>query len=294
MRASARHKLEAEAPLRATGERATVQRTAVQVPAPRRSVDPPPAPSDSIGLLAPRPPHSRAAKRLLAVMACLALVPLVVLAAFDWRLSSALTRIDGAFDGLGDRPAATDGSVTMLMLATGNGTAQSPTLDWMSGDPTVVSAMFVTISGDRRQVDVDWLPLRGRVLAGVTDSAPSASVAAAEWWTGRRVDHLAVVEWSAFSELGRDNDVPLVLPAGASRGAQQAYLREVLVDTLHAEMRKEPWTLYNALHTVAEGMAVEEGWSTFDMNRLVFSLRDLRSAQIVFGAVDEPVTKIGE
>lgn len=289
MRAPAKHRVEVEAPKRTTG-----QRTTVQVPAPRRSVDPPPAPVVSIGLVAP-PTHSRTARRLLAILACLALVPLVVLAAFDWRLTSALTRIDGAFDGLGDRvPAATDGSVTMLMLATGDGTATSPALQWMPDDPTVESVLFVTISGDRRQVNVDWLPLRGRVLAGVKDGAPSASVAAAESWTGKRVDHLAVVDWATFSALGRDNDVPLELAAGAGRGEQQAYLREVLEDTLHAEMRKEPWTLYNALHTVAEGMAVEDGWSTFDMNRLVFSMRDLRSAQIVLGAVDEPVTKIGE
>jgi len=230
-----------------------------------------------------------------AALVVLVLVPLIVLLLFDWRLSSALSRIDGAFDGLRDRPpAAADGSVTMLMLGTGEGTASSPALSWMPGGPTVVSAMFVTVSGDRRQVDVDWLPLREGVLAGLADSQPSGSVGAAESWTGRRVDHLAVVDWAAFSELGHDNAVPLVLPSGADRGEQQAFLREVLENTLHAEMRKEPWTLYRALHTVAEGMAVEEGWSMFDMNKLVFSLRDLRSARIVFGAIDEPLTKIGD
>lgn len=278
-----RHRSEVEAP---------VTRTTVHVPAPRRSIDPLPAPDVSIGLLAPRAPRSRLTSWVVAVVAFLVVVPLIALAAFDWRLSSALTRIDGAFDGLGARAsAATDGSVTMLMLATGPGTATSPELTWMAGEPSVVSAMFVTISGDRRQVNVDWLPLRGRVLAGVSDAAPSSSVAAAESWTGRRVDHLAVVEWSALSELGRDNDVRNELAPGAGRGQQQAYLREVLIDTLHAEMRKEPWTLYNALHTVAEGMAVEEDWSTLDMNRLVFSLRDLRSAQILIGSADEPVDR---
>jgi hypothetical protein len=227
-----------------------------------------------------------------AALAFLVLVPLILLLVFDWRLSSAPSRIDGAFDGLRDRPpAATDGSVTMLMLGTGDGTASSPALAWMPGGPTVVSAMLVTISGDRRQVDVDWLPLRDDVLVGLTDSRPSGPVGAAESWTGRRVDHLAVVDWAAFSELGHDNAVPLVLAPGAGRGEQQSFLREVLEETLHAEMRKEPWALYRALHTVADGMAVEEGWSTFDMHRLVFSLRDLRSAQIVFGALDEQVAR---
>ena len=223
-----------------------------------------------------------------AVVAFLVLAPLILLLVFDWRLSSAPSRIDGAFDGLRDRPPlATDGSVTMLMLGTGDGTASSPALAWMPGGPTVVSAMFVTISGDRRQVDVDWLPLRDGVLAGLTDGQASGSVGAAESSTGRRVDHLALVAWPAFSELGQDNAVPLVLPAGAGRDEQQAFLREVLVETLHAEMRKEPWTLYRALHTVADAMAVEASWSTFDMHRLLFSLRDLRSAQIDFGVVEQ-------
>ncbi|PUA82359.1 hypothetical protein [Nocardioides currus] len=249
----------------------------------------------TLGLEPERRRGSRLARRLVALAVVLAMVPLVVLVVLDLRLTTALDRIDDAFTGLGARPApATDGSVTMLMLATGTARADSPDLTWMPDDPAVISALFVTVSGDRRQVNVDWLPLRGPILAGISDSAPSSSVGAAEEWTGTRVDHLAVIDWPTFAQLGRDNEVTDVLPPGAGRGEQQAYLREVLEDTLHAEMRKEPWTLYKALHTTAEGMAVEDGWSTFDMNRLVFSLRDMRSAQIVLGALDRPLTKIGE
>ena len=220
----------------------------------------------------------------------LLLVPLAVLAMLDWRLSSALSRVDGAFDGLDDRPpAATDESVTMLMLGTGQGTASSPRLAWMPGDPTVVSAMVVTISGDRLTSYVDWLPLREGILDGVTDSRPSSSVAAAESWTGRRIDHLAVVEWVALSELGQDNGVLVELAPGAGRVAQQAVLRDVLDESLHTAMRKKPWMIYRAMHTVASGMAVDQEWSMLDMNLLAISLRDLRSAQILFGSADEPV-----
>ena len=229
------------------------------------------------------------------VAVLLVLVPLLVAGLVAVRLSTALTRIDGAFDGLDDRPpAATDGSFTMLMLATVEDAGSGPALAWMPGEPGVVSALFVTVSGDRRQAEVNWLPLRGAVLTGLVDDAPSSAVAAAESWTGHRIDHLAVVEWSVFSQLGHDNDVREELDPRAGRGQQQAYLREVLVDTLHAEMRKEPWTLYNALHTVAEGMAVEDGWSSFDMFALVFSLRNMRSAQILLGSSDEPITNFGE
>ncbi|UUZ60433.1 hypothetical protein [Nocardioides sp. B-3] len=184
-----------------------------------------------------------------ATIAFIVLAPLVVLVLADWRLSSAPGRIDGAFDGLDDRPpAASDGSVTMLMLATGEGTANSPTLSWMPGDPTVVSALFVTIIGDRRGAYVEWLPLRDDVLAGVADERPAAAVAAAESTTARRVDHPAVIEWSTFAELGHDNDVPLRVTPEASSSIRREYLRQVLEYTLHGEMRKEPLMLYRAPH----------------------------------------------
>ncbi len=231
---------------------------------------------------------ARGRRLLWATIAFIVFAPLVVLVLADWRLSSALGRIDGAFDGLDDRPpGASDGSVTMLMLATGDGTANSPTLSWMPGEPTVVSAMFVTITGDRRRAYVDWLPLRDDVLVGVADDRPGAAVAAAESSTGRRVDHLAVIEWSTFSGLGHDNAVSLHVMPEAGRRIQQEFLRRVLENTLHSEMRKEPWMLYRALRTVAGGMAVEESWSTYDMNRLAFSLRNLRSHDIIIGTLGD-------
>ncbi len=253
----------------------------LHIPGPRRSAE----------SLPPRPTRTRRARVLRAAVALLVVVPLLALAWGGVRLTTALDRIDGAFEGLGDRPpAAIDGSVSMLLLGTADGRSTGPTVSWMDGAPTVVSAMLVDISGDRRQVAVDWLPLRDGILEGIADSRPSRSVAAVESWTGTRVDHLAVVDWAAFTQLGRDNDATIKPPSGPDREDQQAFLREVLDNTLHAEMRREPWTLYDALHTVAEDLAVEEGWSTVDMARLVVSLRDLRSAQIDFGDVDEPVS----
>jgi hypothetical protein len=151
--------------------------------------------------------------------------------------------------------------------------------------------IFVTISGDRLSSRVDWLPLRASILDGLSSSRPSASVAAVEAWTGRRVDHLAVVEWAAFSDLGHDNGVLVDLAPGAGRAAQQAVLREVLDESLHTAMRKKPWLLYRAMHTVASGMAVEQEWSTVDMHALAISLRDLRSAEILLGSAGAPVAE---
>jgi hypothetical protein len=59
-------------------------------------------------------------------------------------------------------------------------------------------------------------------------------------------------------------------------------LRRVLEDTLHAELRKQPWRLHQMLGTVADGTALDEEWSLVDLDLLVVSLRDLRSADIHF------------
>ncbi len=137
------------------------------------------------------------------------LVPVLAFVVLDWRLATAPTRIDGVFDGLAARPpAATDDSVTILLLVTGDDQVDGPALAWMPGGPKVSSTLLVTIAGNRRQVAVDWLPMRGRVLAGLSERSPSQSVAGVETWTGRRVDHLGVVGWSAFADLNRANGGP--------------------------------------------------------------------------------------
>ena len=72
--------------------------TGVRVPAPRHSWDPPAAP----------PPRARTRRRrvreVLGTLMVLSLIPLVALVGVNLHLVNRLDRIDGAFDGLRDRP----------------------------------------------------------------------------------------------------------------------------------------------------------------------------------------------
>ena len=146
---------------------------------------------------------------------------------------------------------------------------------------------------------------------------PALLVGSVESTTQVHVDHLAVVDQSGFSELaasvhgvdvnvwnaaasgpGGSVDVRHLEgrhivsflhdprePAVTLAGRQAAFLRALMDDTLHQEMRKRPLLLYHFLDTVTRSTSVDEGWSTGSMRGLVWSLRNLRSANISYVVV---------
>ena len=125
----------------------------------------------------------------------------------------------------------------------------------------------------RRAVgSVPWWPPR----------PPSATVAAVEDWSGRRVDHLVAIDWRTFVRLAGDNGVDPAYAYGSGPAVQHDFLRRVLEGTLHAELRKQPLNLFRALLTTADGTAVDDGWSVIELDGMVLSLRNLRSHEIAF------------
>ncbi|MDH2414808.1 LCP family protein [Nocardioides sp. CER19] len=160
--------------------------------------------------------------------------------------------------------------------------------------------------------------------ADATPARPRTAsvVGAVEQATRIRVDHVAIVDWQEFGELTdevggielevpqpvRDNlDGSVWLPGlryftgpsaldyarprpgvpgdeVASERRQQAVLGEVLRRSLHQEMARHPRMLYGFLRRLAGHSTVDDQWSAWEMNRLVFSLRHLRSADMMFVA----------
>lgn len=231
----------------------------------------------------------RRRRRWLVVLGLVVAIPLLALLVLDWRLWSSIDRVDGAFDGLSDRPAAAeDGSVTVLLIGTSPDVPGGGKVAWAPGAPDVDSVMVATIAGDRRHARIDWLPLTDEVRAGVTGGSPSTAVSTVEDWTGRRVDHLAALDMSVVEALAVDHGTTLDYDPGAGIRHEQRFMQEVLELTLEAEMRKEPWTLYGALHTIAGGTAIDAEWSLLDLHLLAVSLRDMRSAQIEYATIAEP------
>lgn len=229
---------------------------------------------------------SRAVRRLgLRLVGLGLLVVLIAVVALEVNVVARIDRIDDAFTGLGDRPPSASGE-TVLMIGTrprpAGGTDRATTaVPWLADERAVESVMLVEIAEDRRSVELVSLPLAADLVRSVGE-APAASVDSVERLTGRRVDHLMAVDWMMLEQLGADNGTPATYRLGSSPEAQQAYLRPMLENTLHAELRKEPWNLYRVVRTAASGIAVDDEWSLVELHGLLFSLRDLRSANIGF------------
>lgn len=195
-------------------------------------------------------------------------------------LAGRLERIEGAFAGLAGRPASTPG-LTILMVGTRPGGA-GPDVPWLSEAQSVETVMLVVVARDGMSARVETLPRSSGASSAVASSPASAGVAAVESWSGRRVDHLIVLDWTTFVRLAADNGVDPAYAYGSGPAVQHEFLRRVMEGTLHAELRRQPFDLFRALATTADGTAVDDGWSVIELDRTLLSLRNLRSHEIAY------------
>jgi hypothetical protein len=248
--------------------------------------------------------RSRPGHRVRRVLLWLLLGVLVLALAGCWyvdhRLVGRLGRVDGVFDGLTHRPAD-DGGTTLLMVLEDR---DHPTTgSWLPGRGTATTVLLVSVSEDRRHVVASSMPLAARFRDGqaVGDAArrsPSALVGAVERGSGRRVDHLVVVDldyvrtraddehgleiwdgsWVSPDDIVSRFRKPATDAPTAER--QLEVLDPLMQGTLHQVFRRDPRQLWSALDLMAEHTAVDSGWSGPAMGLTALSLRDLRSANI--------------
>lgn len=252
----------------------TRQASGVRVPAPRHSWDPPAAPPPL------RTTRHRRVRRAIGTVLVLGLIVVVPLVGINLRLVHQLDRIDGAFDGLTGRPAATPGR-TLLMVGTrpdGPGTD----VPWLAGQQSVESVMLIDIAPDGMSASVETLPQHSGISSVAASSPASAAVAAVESWSGRRVDHFIAIDWATFVRLAGDNGVDPAYAYGSGPGVEHDFLRRVMEGTLNAELRKQPRDLYRALSTTADGTAVDDALSFIELDWMLLSLRNLRSQEITY------------
>lgn len=253
---------------------------AVQVPEPGGSSDLPAAPG-------PRPsrpsrPRRRRGpwRRLIGVLVVTGLLLVLAGAVFNVVMVGRLDRIENAFTGLSGRPEDSAGR-TFLMIGTRPG-GSGADVPWLTGQQSVEAVMLVEVAPDGRSAAVETLPQSSGVQPLASTSRPSATVAAVESWSGRRVDHLMAIDWDTFVRLADANDVDAAYDYGSGPSAQHDYLRTVMEGTLHQELRKQPLNLFRALTTTADGTAVDDGWSVIDLDLLLLELRNLRSLDITY------------
>jgi LCP family protein required for cell wall assembly len=147
---------------------------------------------------------------------------------------NAVDRIDGVFEGLGDRPhRPTSGpgatALNILLLGTDRRSEVATTgseaqeAAWVPGAQRSDAMMLVHIDSDRDEVTVvslprdSWVDVPGygpaKINAAFSYGGPALAVRTVEQLTDVRLDHLAVADWDGFRELidavgGIDVEIP--------------------------------------------------------------------------------------
>jgi len=175
------------------------------------------------------------------------------------------------------------------------------------------------------------LPHRGfdKLNAAYSYGGPSLAVEAIEKLTQLRIDHLAVIDWAGLRELTDElGGVTVTVPEtvhDSARGVtwtagthhlggqealnyvgqryglpggdldrarrQQNFLRTVMGEALGRLSDAGTWDVYELLRVMTSNISVDEEWSTKDMAKLAWSLRDIDESNVAFLTV--PVAGLG-
>lgn len=233
------------------------------------------------GRVSPHPRRRRPVRRVLVALLVVGLVIGLAGVLVNVLVVGRMERIEGAFAGLGDRPSASPGR-TFLLVGTRSRDDGGADVPWLDGEQAVESMMLVHVPADGMSARVETLPQRSGVEPMAASARPSATVAAVESWSGRRVDHLLAIDWTTLVRLAEHNGVDPTYDYGSGPSLQHEFLRRVMEGTLHQELRKRPLDLYRVLSTTIDGTSVDDGWTVVEMDVLLLSLRNLRSYQISY------------
>lgn len=137
------------------------------------------------------------------------------------RLDGQVTRVDGVFDDLPDRPAKATGAaaqaVDILLIGTdartgGQATTGSvATAGWTPGAQRSDTLMLLHLSADRKSAAIislprdSWVDVPGygdaKINAAFSWGGPALAVATVEKLTSVHVDHIAWIDWAGFQAL---------------------------------------------------------------------------------------------
>ncbi len=160
-----------------------------------------------------------------------------------------------------------------------------------------------------------------KINAALSLYGPSGAVSTVENLADLRIDHLAMVDWDGFKDITEalggveittaqegtqtlDGDQALAyvrerynLPNGDFDRAkrQQNFLRSMMSAVLDRGTLTNPLKLRSTVSSIANNMAVDEGWSNGDIRSLALSMRGIRPGNVTFltiptdGTSDDPV-----
>lgn len=160
-----------------------------------------------------------------------------------------------------------------------------------------------------------------KINAALSLYGPSGAISTVENLADLRIDHLAMVDWDGFKDITEalggveittaqdgtqtlDGDEALAyvrerynLPNGDFDRAkrQQNFLRSMMSAVLDRGTLTNPLKLRSTVSSIANNMAVDDGWSNGDIRSLALSMRDIRPGNVTFltiptdGTSDDPV-----
>ncbi|MGJ9421475.1 LCP family protein [Aeromicrobium sp. CF3.5] len=160
-----------------------------------------------------------------------------------------------------------------------------------------------------------------KINAALSMYGPSGAISTVENLADQRIDHLAMVDWDGFKditdslggvEITTDQDGTRTLdgdgaleyvrerynlPGGDFDRAkrQQNFLRSMMSAVLDRGTLTNPLRLRSTVSSIANNMAVDDGWSNGDIRSLAVSMRGIRPADVTFmtiptnGTSDDPV-----
>jgi LCP family protein required for cell wall assembly len=204
---------------------------------------------------------------------------------------------------------------------------------WEPGAMRSDTIMVLHLTADRKHAYLISIPRdtwtdvpgygKAKINAAFSYGGPSLYVQTVQDFTGLRIDHLAVVDWTGFKNLstavgGVDVTVPQTVTDPTSgitwqKGTvhlegqraldyvrmrhglpngdfdriarQQNFLRAMMAKLLAKGTMSNPIRLTSTVRTLAGQLTVDSGFSNGDMRSLAFSLRGLRTGNVTFMTV---------
>ena len=302
----------------------------------------------------PQEPRPRTGHRvLIGLFACVAALALAAaggLVYLQSELSGQVNRIDNVFTGLEDRPArSTTGTagdaLNILVMGTDRRSDAATTgsdatgAEWVPGAQRTDTIMILYVDGDREGASLisiprdAWVNVPGygmnKINAAFSFAGPSLAVQTIEDYTGIRIDHLAVIDWTGFETLtdtlgGVTVTVPRTIEDtrhnvvwtkgkqtldgaqalmyvrqryGLPNGdfdrirRQQAFVRSLMRTSITTLRGSNPKSAFDLLDAMTRTVSVDEEWSFDHMRDLTLDLRGLSLRTVDF--ITTPVRGLG-
>ena len=251
---------------------------------------------------------------------------------FANRAINSMQSFGNPFEGIDNRPSAApvesgeESPVNVLIMGSDSRISAGDPNDWQFGAQRTDALMLIQISGDREHISVmsiprdSWVDVPGygmnKINAAFSYGGAPLTIQTVEQVTGVRIDHIAIVDFTAFTKLTdivggvtletadgpqtMDGEEALEyvrerysLPRGDFDRVrrQQAWMKAVLSQLLTKETLSSPGNIMDITDTMSKNVAIDEDLGINKIISIGTSLSDFNKNNLIFFTA--PVTGTG-